>query len=114
MNELTLFFEKLEEPNKSVFLFLKDYILNYHPEIDLFYKWKLPYLYYQKKPLCYLWKDKKTKEPYLGFAKGFLMEHPALVTGNRNTIKILPIPVDKDVDVQLLSEVLELALDVYR
>lgn len=107
------FFEKLEEPNKSTFLYLKEFIKNYHPDIQLYFKWKLPYLYYKEKPLCYIWKNKKTNEPYLGFAKGVQMIHPSLIKGDRTTIKILPIPTNKDINIELIAEVLEEALKLY-
>lgn len=113
MNELEHFFNKQEEPNKSTFLFLKDFVLNYHSDIQLYFKWKLPYLYYKEKPLCYIWKDKKTQEPYLGFAKGFLIKHPALLSGNRTTIKIFPVSAHQDINVALLSEILDEAIAVY-
>lgn len=113
MNDLEHFFDKLEEPNKSVFLFLKDYIKNYHPEIELYKKWGLPYLYFKKKPLCYIWKDKKTNEPYLGFAKGSKLSHPALVAGDRTLIKIFPINPNKDIDIPTLTEILEEAFLLY-
>ncbi|MGY6647641.1 DUF1801 domain-containing protein [Wenyingzhuangia sp. IMCC45574] len=113
MNEIEHFFDKLEEPNKSVFLFLKDFILNYHDEIEVYRKWGLPYLYFKKKPLCYIWKDKKTNEPYLGFARGSKMKHPALVAGDRTVIKIFPVSAHKDIAVETLSEILDEALQLY-
>ncbi len=113
MSVIDDFFEKLEEPNRSIFLFLKNYIKNYHPDIQLYYKWKLPYLYYKEKPLCYIWKDKKTNEPYLGFAKGSKMNHKALIKGNRTFIKILPVNPDQNINIQVLSEILDEALQLY-
>ena len=111
--EIESFFQKQEEPNKSTFLFLKDYIKNYHPDIELYFKWKLPYLYLKKKPLCYIWKDKKTEQPYLGFSRGSKIEHPALVTGDRTAIKILPVPNNQDIDIHTISEILDLLIPLY-
>lgn len=113
MNNIDDFFEKLEEPNRGVFLFLKNFILNYHPEIQLFYKWKLPYLYYKNKPLCYIWKDKVTNIPYLGFARGNKLNHNALISGNRTTIKILPVKPLEDINTHQISEILDEALQLY-
>ena len=113
MSVINNFFEKLEEPNKSVFLFLKDFILDYDTDIKLYFKWKLPYFYYKEKPLCYIWKDKKTNEPYLSFAKGSKINHPALIAGNRTLFKILPINPHKDIDVDLITEIIEEALKTY-
>lgn len=113
MSSVTTFFEKQEEPNRSVFLFLKEFILNSHESIELLYKWKLPYFYFKGKPLCYLWKNKKTNEPYVSFAKGSLLEHPALIKENRKVFKILPINPNQDIDTHLLQEVLEMAIKLY-
>ncbi|NIJ45703.1 hypothetical protein FHR24_002171 [Wenyingzhuangia heitensis] len=113
MNEVEHFFDALEEPNKSVFLFIKNFITQNYSNITLYKKWGLPYLYYKEKPLCYIWKDKKTNEPYLSFAKGSKMNHPALIQGDRKIFKILPINPNKDIDVDLITEILEEALKLY-
>ena len=107
------FFEKLEEPNKGVFLFLKSFMMDYNSNIAIYLKWGLPYFYYKEKPLCYIWKDKKTNEPYLSFAKGSKMKHPALIQGNRKLFKILPINPHQDIDVNLITEIIEEALKLY-
>lgn len=113
MSNIDDFFEKLEEPNKSVFLFLKDFIMQYQSDMELHLKWGLPYIYHQKKPLCYIWKDKKSNEPYLSFARGSKMNHPLLIQGNRKLFKILPINPNKDIDVDLISKILDEALKLY-
>ncbi|MGY5351381.1 DUF1801 domain-containing protein [Wenyingzhuangia sp. IMCC45533] len=113
MNNIDDFFEKLEEPNQSVFLFLKNFISDYHPEIRVYFKWRLPYLYYKEKPLCYIWKEKVSNEPYLGFAKGHLMNHPKLISGKRTTIKILRVPSHQNIDVKTIAEILDEALQLY-
>ncbi len=113
MSGIDTFFEKIEEPNKGIFLFLIKHIKNFHPEIQLYYKWKLPYLYFKEKPLCYFWKDKNTNQPYIGFARGYKLTHPSLEAGNRTTIKILPIATSKDIDLKTLDEVLNEAILLY-
>lgn len=108
------FFEKLEEPNKSVFLFLIDFIKNYHPDIEIYYKWNLPYLYIHQKPLCYFWKDKTSQHPYIGFAKGNQIQHPKLIRGNRKLVSIYSINPDMDIDTKTISEILDKALTLYK
>ena len=113
MSVTDAFFDKQEEPNKSVFLFLKQFITNYHSEITLHKKWGLPYFYFKGKPLCYLWKDKKTNEPYISFAKGPQLHHPALIQGDRKIFKVLPINPKRDIDVVLIQEILTEAIKNY-
>lgn len=113
MNSTDAFFEKQEEPNRGVFLFLKKFIINYHSEITLHKKWGLPYFYFKGKPLCYLWKDKKTNQPYISFAKGLQLTNAALIQGDRKIFKILPINPNKDIDVDLIQKILEEAIKLY-
>ncbi|MGY5353756.1 DUF1801 domain-containing protein [Wenyingzhuangia sp. IMCC45467] len=113
MNNTDAFFEKQEEPNKSIFLFLKNFIHQYHSEITLHLKWGLPYFYFKGKPLCYLWKEKKTNEPYLSFAKGPYLHHSALIQGNRKIFKILPINPNQDINLKLIEEILDEAIKLY-
>lgn len=107
------FFNKQEGPNKEVFLFLRNFIHQYHSEITLHLKWGLPYFYFKGKPLCYLWKDKKTNEPYVSFAKGPQLEHTALIQGDRKVFKILPIPPNQDIDLKVLQSILDQAIKLY-
>lgn len=104
---------KQKEPNRSVLFALRAIILNYNEFISEEWKYGLPSYYYKKKPFCYIWKDKKTNEPYIGIARGFLIEHPKLIQGDRTRIKILPIATNKDIDIETLYEVFSLAAEHY-
>jgi hypothetical protein len=59
---------------------------------------------------CYLWQDKKTIKPYIGFAGGIHLKHPKLVLGDRALIKILPIDPELDLKVDILKEVFQEAV----
>lgn len=113
LNKIEEFYDKQIEPNKSCFLALRSLTLNYSNEIQELVKYGLPFYYYKKKPFCYFWKDKKTNEPYVGIAKGFLIEHPTLIKGDRTRIKILPIPPLTDISKTTLYEVFDLASEHY-
>ena len=52
----------------------------------------------------YFWKDKKTIEPYIGFADGVLLDFPELEKGDRKRIKILRIDPNEDIPIELRSE----------
>ncbi len=60
---------------------------------------------------CYLWINKKLKQPYIGFVDGLHIQHPNLIQENRARMKILPINPNEDVDVLALDEVFTLAFE---
>ncbi|MFC2109859.1 DUF1801 domain-containing protein [Bacteroidota bacterium] len=108
LKDLDTFYDKLPEPNKGCFLAIRTLLLAYNKEIEELKKYGLPFFYYKKKPFCYLWKDKKTQIPYIGIAKGFLIEHPSLVKGDRTRIKIFTVHPNHDIDKETLYEILDL------
>jgi len=61
------------------------------PEVDLLFKWGIPYFYYKKKPFCYLAPNKKRDFVDIGFARGFQLTfyQDVLTDENRNTVKSL-------------------------
>ena len=105
-NPLEEFYSKQEEPLQSCFLALRSIILKFDEDIDERFKYGLPFFYHKSKPFCYFWKDKKTNQPYIGFAKGHLMDHPGLEKGNRKKMKVLMLNVNKDIDLSLILKFL--------
>jgi hypothetical protein len=104
------FYESQEEPVKSCYMALRQVFLAYDFDISEEWKYGLPFFYFAKKPLCYLWKDKKTMQPYIGFVDGNLMDHPLLEQGKRRRMKILRINPNEDLPLELLHEILNLAV----
>ena len=78
----------MEEPNKSCLLALRDIIMAYDDRITLEWKFNSPFYYFKGKMFCYVWKHKKSGLPYVGFAKGILIDHPLLELGNRKKITV--------------------------
>lgn len=113
MKELDRFYDLLEEPQKSCFLSLRDSILNFHKDMTEEWKYRLPFFYLKQKPFCYLWKDKTTKTPYLGFPKGNLIEHPLLIKGERKKMKVLYIDPLENIPVKSIEEILKTFLPLY-
>lgn len=107
------YYLKQIEPNRSCLFALREIILNYSQHISEEWKYGLPSYYYKKKPFCYIWKNKKTNEPYIGIARGFLIEHESLLQGDRTRIKILPIATNKDIDIELIYVIFNLASKLY-
>ncbi len=64
--------------------------------------------------MCYLWRDKKSNEPYILMVEGKHLHHPKLEKGDRKRMKILRIDPNKDIDIELIHLILEKALDLYR
>ena len=108
------FYLSKEEPNRSCFLALRDLILNQDILITETTKYGMPCFCYENKAFCYLWKDKKTGEPYILFVEGKQLEHPLLETGGRARMKILPVNPNKDLPKQMIELLLHKALDLYR
>lgn len=108
--KLTHFYLDQEEPLKSTLLALHDYIVAFDPEIQAVWKWSSPFFTYQNKNICYLWSDKRTRHPYIGFIEGHKIEHPLLFSGDRKQIKILSIDPNADLPVKAMKEILAMAL----
>jgi hypothetical protein len=108
------FYLDQEEPIKSCVLAMRDLVLNHDPDITETVKYGMPCFCYSGKAFCYLWVDKKTKEPYYLFVEGKHLDHPHLESGNRARMKILRVNAVKDLPLQSIKEVLNQALDLYK
>lgn len=91
-------------------LALRDLILEHHPDISEGIKYGSPFFLFRNKNLCYIWFDKKTSQPYIGFIKGSLIDHPALEAGDRKVIKVLRINPEEDLPFKQIREILDLSI----
>lgn len=114
MIETDQFYLLQTEPNKSCFLSLRQIILSQDSLMSESMKYKMPCFSYKKKMICYLWTDKKTKEPYLLFVDGKRLEHPLLESGNRAKMKIFRVNPNQDLQIQTIENILKRAIDLYR
>lgn len=112
-NQLENFYLNLEEPTKSCFIYLRDYILTLHKEITPEWKYGLPFFYFKGKMFCYLWKDKKTDIPYVCFTKGNELNHPKLIQGDRKKMKAYYINPNEDIDINELKLIIFEAMKLY-
>jgi len=88
----------------------------YLPETTLEYKWKIPYFYYKKKPLCYLNASHKRQFVDIGFAKGFQLQNNQeflMADNGRNTIKSLRYKSLEEIDNAVLISVLQEVIALY-
>lgn len=111
MKAIDEFYAKLEEPDKSCLLALRDIILSLHPDITPEWKYKLPFFYFRKKMFCYFWFDKQTRRPYIGFMRGPQLNHPALFKGDKKMVKKLFIEADQDLP---LTTIQAIALEYFQ
>jgi len=111
--ELSSFYLDKEEPIKSCLMALRELVMIFDPEIKETRKYGMPCYLYCNMPFCYIWIDKKSKNPYLLIVKGNQIDHPALEQGNRNRMKILSIDPNTDIDTEAIQEVLNLVKKLY-
>lgn len=114
MSKNNNFYLKNNEPNQSCLLLLRDLILEQDPNVLETTKYGMPCFCYKKKMFCYLWENKKTKEPYILFVEGELLNHPELEKGTRKRMKIFRINANQDIPIKTLETLLNDALDLYR
>lgn len=112
MKELDNFYFSQQEPVRSCYLALRQIILDCDNNISPEWKYRLPFFYYKGKMLCYLWKDKVTGEPYIGFMDGNKMEHPALEQGDRSRVRIYRVNPNVDIDQNEISKLVIKAISV--
>ena len=107
MTDLDNFYLQLHEPNRSVFIALREIIISTHTDITPEWKYKLPFFYYKGKMFCYLWHHKKYKQPYIGIVDGDKLDYPDLITEGRKRMKIFLVHPDKDIDVKKIQMILK-------
>lgn len=103
-----------DEPLKSILLHLQVVIEGQFPEIELKYKYRIPFYYFGKTPFCYLNVPKGKKYVDVGFwASAHLTKHlEHMVTEKRKTVRSLRYPSLEDIDERVLVEVLQDAYSV--
>lgn len=106
------YFLSQPEPTQSCLLSLRDLILVQHKHITPEWKYGMPFFYYNGKMLCYLWTNKKTGQPYIGFADGNKMEFPELIQEKRSRMKIFMVDAEKDLPVKKIKLLLKAAIEV--
>ncbi len=113
LREIDKFFLQKDEPVKGTLLFLREFILNYHKDITEAWKYNMPFYFYKGERFCYLWVNKKTQQPYIGFTDGKKLAHPKLVAEKRSRMKIMTVEAGQDIEVSTIDEIFKMALGVY-
>lgn len=106
------YFLKLQEPARSTLIWLRDHIRKQHAELEERWRYGMPFFDLDGKMFCYLWCASATGTPYIGFVDGAMIDHLALVKGDRKRIKVFLVDPAKDAPVELLNEILACAISV--
>ena len=106
------FYQKQNEPLKSCFLAMRSIVLNFDENFNKAIKYGLPCFLYKGKICLYLWKDKKTNNPYFLFADGKLLTHPELEAGDRKRMKDFKVNASEDLPIQTIYEILIEAVEL--
>ncbi len=114
VNKIDDYYLNNEDPNRECLLALRSIILELDNDVTETQKWGMPCFCYMGKMFCYLWVDKKTKEPYLLLVEGKYLDHPGLEIGNRSKMKIFRVNPNDDLPVTTINLILNQALDLYR
>jgi len=103
------------EPYCSILLNLQIIIENTIPEVELLYKYKIPFYYIHKKPFCYLNASHKKEFVDLGICRGkqIKIHEDYLVTENRKKMVSLRYKNLEDIDEKVLLEVLKKTKSLY-
>lgn len=113
-DELDNFYLNQDEPLRSTLQALRSIILSFDIHISETQKYGMPCFLYQKNIFCYLWTDKKNKEPYILIAEGNYLHNPELEQGDRSRMKILRINPNTDISLPTIKSVLNDAIDLYK
>ena len=110
VNLLDEYYESQDEPNKGCLLALRQIILEQDLNVSETRKYGMPCFTFHGKLLCFLWTDKKTKEPYILLVDGLKIDHPLLEQGSRAKMKILRVNPSKDLPIEAITQVSTMAI----
>lgn len=114
MEDTTNFYLRQEEPNRSCFLAMREIVRKADEDVEETIKYGSPCFVYRGRAFCYLWKDKKTNNPYFLLVEGKGLSHPMLEAGDRKRMKIFRVSPTEDLPIEAINAVLEEALHLYK
>ncbi len=114
INKLDEFFLNQQEPLQSTLLAMDAILKQQDENIVAAFKYGGPFYYYKGRMFAYLWVDKITKEPYIGFVEGQKIKHAKLEVGDRKRIAILRCSTTKDLPINAIKAITKIALAFYK
>jgi len=115
LNPAAEYILKQPEPYRSILLHLQMVIAHTIPDLELKYKWKIPFYYYQGKPFCYFNASHKKQYVDVGLVKGKLIKvHKEYLVGEkRKKMVSLRYRDIGEINNEVLVEVLRFAKALY-
>ncbi len=115
MNPSEVYILKQPEPYRSILLHIQVMVETTIPEVELLYKYKIPFYYYKKRPLCFLNASHKKQFVDICFVRGnqISIHQEHLVTEKRKVMASLRYKTLEDIDSSILIEVLKSVLTLY-
>jgi hypothetical protein len=98
---------KQEEPFRSILLHLQVVIETTLPQVELLYKWKVPFYYIGKAPICYLNVTKGYVDVGFWAGRHFTQHLDILVGDKRKYVKSLRYWRLDEIDHQVLTDILQ-------
>ena len=104
------------EEHQMILLHLISIFKREIPELELLFKWGIPYFYYKKRMFCYFAANHKIGFVDAGFARGFQLKknQDFLVDEKRNTVKSLRYYSLAAIDNAVLEDVIHEAAALYK
>jgi hypothetical protein len=112
--EIDNYFDQKEEPVRGCLSAMRNLILTLSPGISEVWRYRMPFYCIHGNRFCYLWVDKKRRQPYIGFVNGGQMDHSALLSEKRAKMKIYLLDPYLDWDPDEISGLLKQAISMAR
>ncbi|WP_298513997.1 DUF1801 domain-containing protein [uncultured Kordia sp.] len=115
MNPAETYILEQPEPYKSILLEIQVLMEHVVPEVELKYKYRIPFYYYKGKPFCYLNASHKKKFVDVGIVKGgeIHIHKEYLVTEKRKVMASLRYTTVNDINDNIFFEVIKKAASFY-
>lgn len=115
MNPSETYILNQPEPYRSILLHLQVIVETTIPEVELLYKYRIPFYYYKKRPLCFLNASHKKQFVDICFVRGnqITIHQDLLVTEKRKKMASLRYKSIEDIDNAFLIDVLKNVLTLY-
>lgn len=109
MNPAEAYILSQKEPFRSMLLQVQLLIETTVPGVTMAYKWRLPFFYVGKSPICYLNVTKGYLDIGFWTAKLYTKHQELLISEDRKQVRSLRYRSPEDIDSEVLVEVLEQA-----
>lgn len=109
MNPAEEYILKQSEPFKSILFHLQVVVETTLPEVELLFKWRVPFYYVAKSPICYLNVTKGYVDIGFWAAQYFTKHQEKLESDKRKYVKSLRYRTLEEIDDKVLIETIEQA-----